>query len=42
MVADLKYGALVTAIAFEQEPQTIQYMIVHFSQEDRDEHYSGV
>lgn len=41
-VTDLKYGVFVTAIAFEGESQIIQYVIVQFSQENRDEHYSAM
>jgi hypothetical protein len=41
-VPDLQYGMLVTAMAFKEEYQILQYVIVCFSQDDRDEHYTVV
>jgi hypothetical protein len=43
-VMDLKYGAFVTAIAFEFEGDShiIQCVTLQFSEGDRDGHYSVV
>ncbi len=39
MVTNLKYGLFVTAVAFDNESEVIQYVVVEFSHDLREDHY---
>ena len=39
MVTNLKYGLFVTAVAFDTESEIIQYVVVEFSHDSRENHY---